>query len=263
MREAEAWTARKGQIVKQLTLFRALAMVLASLTGSALLVVGASSSASAKPIKGPPPVINLFTVTSLDSAVNAISTSPIVLYSRGGYVELQSFVSNGTVCEFTANRALPGMPYNAPCTSSASLMVFVPANSGTRAINYNFRAKVIGEGARHAGPITVRVSTTPNPNPSGVTPGSTWNLDAVNQCDGIDGLESFNSDGTFTGGAPVDSNHITISGTYSIVFPSDTLYLYNENGPIAVTFTLQWDPADGMYTGTDNVLNCSYTLTPT
>lgn len=250
--------------MKKLILFRGMAMVLASFAGSALLVVGASSSASAKPIKGPPPVINSFTVTSLDSAVNAISTSPIVLYSRGGYVELQSNVSNGNVCEFTANRAISGMPYSAPCSSSASLLVFVPANTGKKAINYNFRARVIGEGARHSGPITVRVSTTPNPNPPGVTPGSTWNLDALNQCAGkIDGLESFNSDGTFTGGAPVDSNHITISGTYSIDFQSDTLYLYNETGPIEVTFTLLWNPADGMYTGTDNLLNCSYTLTPT
>ena len=238
-------------------------MVAVGLIAGAAIVTGPSvAGASTRSAK---PVISSFTATALDPAYTAISTSPLVLYSSGGLVQITEEVSNALACAFTSNKPLAGMPYNTPCGRSATVLIDFPADAGKRPVTYHIKARALGLSITHAGPVSVVVSSTPNPYKGpGILAGTTWQLVALNSCDDIAGAENFNDDGTFTGGAPID-NESTISGTFSVSAAEDLLQLFvpGSGGTGLVTLAFTWNPSPGVYEGSDNFFPCSYTLSPT
>ncbi len=232
-----------------------------SVAGPLLLgLVGLGGPSAAWGAKPPRPVISSFTASADDPGFEALPSSPLTLYSEGGFISLQGTVSGGTECDMTSNRPIAGLPYLVPCSSSTSTTVILPPDTGKRPVVYRFKLRLSGRGTTRSGPVAVTVSSMPNPDPpSEVVPGSTWVFIAQpgDNCGdpGMTITETFNADLTVSGFLP---------GIYSI--GPGTLVMGLNSGdaadPTYSYLTAYWDPVAHQYLGTDNAIDCTWVGIP-
>jgi hypothetical protein len=248
--------------------------------GVRLLVLGASALPLALILPNAawatasPPVIQSFTVTPVNSNYGAMSTSPLVLYKAGGYVNVSGQDSgggNGCKATITSKPRLSGLPVKAPCGTPLFATVDIPANSGRKSGSYKFTMRAQKPTTVKAAPIIVTVGTTPTPSQvPGIIPGSTWEATGATCPSPPSPLEeligwppssieeTFNADGTISGSYPgsysVEGNQL---GENLLVYQgSQTMFK-----PVYVEFAFTWNPSSQDYTGTDGY-GCSWTLMP-
>ena len=69
--------------------------------------------------------------------ISALTSAPSVLYNTGGAIYLSAQVTNATICTFTSNKALTGLPVTVACSGGTAVAdVTVPANAGKKALTY-------------------------------------------------------------------------------------------------------------------------------
>ncbi len=213
-----------------------------------------------------------FTVTAVNSNYEASSTSPLVLYDSGGYVNVEGDDPNsGGHCRATISSkpALHGLPVGASCGTPLTANVNIPANSGTSPVSYTFTLRPKRPKAEH---IVVIVSTSPPPSSvPGVVPGSTWEAAGASCPSPIPPVlqellgwppstivETYNADGAVSGSYP---------GSYTVEGDQLAVDLLVYQGvstrffPIYIEFGFTLTPSGQDYTGTDS-FGCSWTLTP-
>jgi hypothetical protein len=213
-----------------------------------------SAAAAARSPKPPKPAITSFSATAIDPNYEARSLAPLVLYDTGGFIDIQATVTGATACGFSSNLAIVGLPYGAVCSAGEFTEIYLPANTGKRNLIYKLQAWVIGQGSAHSRPLSVEVSTTPNPSSiTEVTPGSTWDFVSSATCsEEINTPETFNVGGTLSG---------PDLGTYSVVGPKVAV-TFNIPFGLQDQFTFFWNPSTLEYSGTDSFFNCPWTLVP-
>lgn len=232
---------------------------------AALMLPDTASAAS-------PPVIRSFSVVPVNSNYESSSTSPLVLYSTGGYVDVEGDDSGGTACKarITSKPILSGLPLKAPCGTPLFSAIGIPANPRDRSVSYTFTMQAEKPKVIKAAPIVVTVSTTPPPRSvPGITPGSAWVASGASCPSPPSALEELlgwapsNIDETFSADGNVSGSY---TGSYTVEGTelSENLLVYQgvetRNLPVYVEFTFTWNPTGSDYAGTDS-FGCSWTLT--